>query len=77
MALPNSFSLSASKSLVNVSSCQPHFPLFPDHQYGRRHRISAVHVAAEQEKWSLGSWKNKKVLQLPEYPNEIKSWICA
>ncbi|KAH0777642.1 hypothetical protein KY290_009053 [Solanum tuberosum] len=73
MALPNTFSLSASKSLVNFSSCQPHFPLFPDHQYGRRHRISAVHAAAElgkQEKWSLESWKSKKALQLPEYPNE-------
>ncbi|CAM8899816.1 unnamed protein product [Rhodiola kirilowii] len=29
-------------------------------------------VAASSGKWSLESWKTKKALQLPEYPNQVE-----
>ncbi|KAM3283122.1 phospho-2-dehydro-3-deoxyheptonate aldolase 2, chloroplastic [Capsicum chacoense] len=82
MALSNTLSLSSSKSLVqshlhNNPSPQPHFTLFPN---GRRHPIFAVHAAEPAKtssstvkqggKWNLDSWKSKKALQLPEYPDE-------
>ncbi|KAF3628205.1 Phospho-2-dehydro-3-deoxyheptonate aldolase 1, chloroplastic [Capsicum annuum] len=81
MALSNTLSLSSSKSLVQSHlhnpSPQPHFTLFPN---GRRHPIFAVHAAEPAKtssstvkqggKWNLDSWKSKKALQLPEYPDE-------
>ncbi|KAH0711439.1 hypothetical protein KY289_007398 [Solanum tuberosum] len=81
MALSNTLSLSSSKSLVQSHllhnpTPQPRFSLFPTTQHGRRHPISAVHAAepsktaVKQGKWSLDSWKTKKALQLPEYPDE-------
>ncbi|PHU00003.1 Phospho-2-dehydro-3-deoxyheptonate aldolase 1, chloroplastic [Capsicum chinense] len=59
MALPYTLSLSSSK--------------FLHHQHGQRRPISAVCFAmhaAEPGKWSLDSWKSKKALQLPEYPDK-------
>ncbi|KAI3695775.1 hypothetical protein L1987_78775 [Smallanthus sonchifolius] len=82
MALSQSSALS-SKSLVQTYSTphQSHQPtlslLPPTNSYHRKPKpISAVHAAKNVTKttspprWSLESWKTKKALQLPEYPNE-------
>nr|XP_016476366.1 PREDICTED: phospho-2-dehydro-3-deoxyheptonate aldolase 2, chloroplastic [Nicotiana tabacum] len=81
LSLSSSKSLVQSHLLHNPSLPQPRIPLFHNPQHGRRHPISAVHAAEpaktatasqplKKTQWSLDSWKSKKALQLPEYPDE-------
>ncbi|KAL7601488.1 hypothetical protein Lser_V15G22056 [Lactuca serriola] len=64
-------------------SHQPSFSLLPaNNSYRKPKPISAVHAAEPAKsvtktpsppaptRWSIDSWKSKKALQLPEYPNE-------
>ncbi|KAH0976969.1 hypothetical protein GBA52_026688 [Prunus armeniaca] len=72
------------KSLLHPEPIKHHpsLPQLPTHK-----PISAVHVAdpskpsgapqptfPTQPKWSLGSWRAKKALQLPEYSRSRRSW---
>lgn len=68
-------------SLMTAPSALPSKPLLNLHSRHSRRRsflcrkpISAVHAAVPAS-WSLESWRHKKALQLPEYPDpaEVES----